>query len=198
MYVICNEYNHYITTKKKKGYAIVPNLDKAHRWDNLDKAQNFLTNNCTCPELKPYTWRVIQLVNGTEIIPDEMESLNVEPVEMNCDILDTIRNIGSFTRQLEQRKLYLINQLKQTDLEIVDIEHAAEFYNLNASQGYKLYKMLHNARIKRREIKDELQIIGYTLTASLSTKSMEHLESSILGLDNRQYAPRVHKELFGV
>ena len=84
------------------------------------------------------------------------------------------------------------------ELDIVDIEHAAEFYTLNASQGYKLYKMLHDTRIKRRDYKDELQKIESTLGTSIRSANMNNLEKSILGLEHRQYTPRVNKELFGV
>ena len=80
----------------------------------------------------------------------------------------------------------------------VDIEHAAEFYNLNASQGYKLYKLLHDSRIKRRELKDELEKINLSLGTSIRSANMENLERSIIGLEHRQYTPRINKELFGV
>ena len=63
---------------------------------------------------------------------------------------------------------------------------------------YKLYKLLHNSRIKRREIKDELQKINYTLGISIRSINVANLESRILGLDNRKYTPRINKELFGV
>ena len=83
-------------------------------------------------------------------------------------------------------------------MEIVDIEHAAEFYNLNASQGYKLYRLLHDSRVKRRGVKDELQKINFALGSSIGNLDLENLERSILGLDNRKYTPRINKELFGV
>lgn len=84
------------------------------------------------------------------------------------------------------------------DLEIVDIEHAAEFYTLNASQGYKLYKMLHDTRIQRRSYKDELEKINLSLGTSIRSANMENLEKSIVGMEHRKYEPRVNKELFGV
>ena len=75
-----------------------------------------------------------------------------KPIELDYDILDKVKEISTFTKQIEERRLYLMEMIHKTDLEIVDIEHAAEFYNLNASQGYKLYRLLHDARIKRREL----------------------------------------------
>lgn len=63
---------------------------------------------------------------------------------------------------------------------------------------HKLYKLLHDARNRRREYKDELEEINLSLGTSIRSANMENLERSILGLDNRQYAPRINKELFGV
>ena len=121
-----------------------------------------------------------------------------EPVELGYDILDKIKEISTFTKEIEDRRLYLMDQLHTIDLEIVDIEHAAEFYILNAAQGYKIYKMLHDAMVKRREYKDELQKINSTLGTSVKSNNMKNLEKSITGLENRKYTPRVNKELFGV
>ena len=59
-------------------------------------------------------------------------------------------------------------------------------------------KLLHDARNRRREYKDELEKINLSLGTSIRSTNMENLERSILGLDNRQYTPRINKELFGV
>ena len=121
-----------------------------------------------------------------------------KPIELDYDILDRIKEISEFTKQIEERRLYLMEMIHTIELEIVDIEHAAEFYNLNASQGYKLYKLLHDSRIKRRELKDELEKINLSLGTSIRSANMENLERSIIGLEHRQYTPRINKELFGV
>lgn len=197
MYILCNENNQYLHQEPKSKYQIVQDINKAHVWNSINKAQNVLNNNCqTDKQLNKFTWHIVNIVNKNEPVAVSMDG--VKPAELNYSILEKVKEIHTFIKELEQRKLYLVDKLHEIEMEIVDIEHAAEFYNLNASQGYKLYKMLHNARIKRREIKDELQIIGYTLASSLSSKSMDHLQASIAGLDTRKYTPRVNKELFGV
>jgi hypothetical protein len=125
-------------------------------------------------------------------------SLPVKEAELDCDILEKVKEITVFAKQLENRKVYLEDKIHTVDLEIVDIEHAAEFYVLSASQGYKLYKLLHDARNERRQYKNELEKINLFLNTSIKSGSMERLERSILGMNNRKYAPRVNKELFGV
>lgn len=193
LYIICNNDN-YLCQNRKGKWSIVNNINNATRWDKIQKANNVVNTNCKQLEkLKEFNWEV-------KCVSQENEAVDVpdKPIELNYDILEKIKEIHSFTKELEERKLYLIEELSKIDLEIVDIEHAAEFYNLNASQGYRLYKLLHDSRIKRREIKDELQKINLTLGSSIGSINMENLERSILGMDNRQYTPRINKELFGV
>ena len=133
-------------------------------------------------------------------VSQENKVLNpvAKPIELGYDILDKIKEISTFTKEIEDRRLYLMEMVHNIDLEIVDIEHAAEFYTLNASQGYKLYKMLHDTRIQRRSYKDELEKINLSLGTSIRSANMENLEKSIVGMEHRKYEPRVNKELFGV
>lgn len=91
-----------------------------------------------------------------------------------------------------------INELKRVDSEICDIEHAAEFYNLSASQGYKIYKMLHDARVRRREIKNRLHLIQWIRDKKVSGINGDNLNRKLTEIDNQQYRPRVLKELFNV
>jgi len=53
----------------------------------------------------------------------------------------------------------LNNELSQADLKQQDILHKIENTNFNACDGYKLAKMIHDVRIKRREIKNELETL---------------------------------------
>lgn len=50
----------------------------------------------------------------------------------------------------------LNNELRQADLLEQDLLHTIEAGNFNAFQGYKLSKMIHDNRVKRRDIKNEL------------------------------------------
>lgn len=121
---------------------------------------------------------------------------NIEP--LSFDISDTADNLLAISRQAENYKRYLDECLSTVDMEIVDIEHAAEFYELNAAQGYKIYKMLHDARVKRRIIKNNMEIVKKFLDTSLRSSSIESLRNCIDSVDSKTYSPRVNKELFGV
>jgi hypothetical protein len=167
-------------------------MDKATKWNDITKANNVCKNNIK---------KLVQTY-GLEVkyVSQENKVLNpvAKPIELGYDILDKIKEISTFTKEIEDRRLYLMEMVHNIDLEIVDIEHAAEFYTLNASQGYKLYKMLHDTRIQRRSYKDELEKINLSLGTSIRSANMENLEKSIVGMEHRKYEPRVNKELFGV
>lgn len=90
----------------------------------------------------------------------------------------------------------LTYELSKVDAEIEDILHAAEFYNLNACEGYKLYKMLRDARIKRRKLKDYIEVVGYIERATGKDFANNVGSKSILGKETREYTPRVLNELF--
>ena len=190
-YIICNNDN-YLHRNKKNHFSIVHNMEEATKFSDIQKANNVCAIN------------VKELVQkyGLEVkyVSQENKVVNppAKPIELDYDILDKVKEISEFTKQIEERRLYLMEMIHTVDLEIVDIEHAAEFYNLNASQGYKLYKLLHDARNRRREYKDELEKINLSLGTSIRSTNMENLERSILGLGSRQYTPRINKELFGV
>lgn len=189
-YILCNNDNYFCQTKKK-GMHIVHTMGEAQKWNAIEKANNVLK---TLPkDFSHYHLEVKYVSSQNKVINPP-----AKPIELEYDILDKVKEISEFTKQIEERRLYLMEMIHTVDLEIVDIEHAAEFYNLNASQGYKLYKLLHDARNRRREYKDELEKINLSLGTSIRSTNMENLERSILGLDNRQYTPRINKELFGV
>lgn len=190
-YIICNNDNYLVQTTS--GFSIVNDMKDASKWQKIDKANNVCKNVNQNKKLHKYHMEVKYVSQENKVV-----SPPAKPIELDYDILDRIKQISEFTKQIEERRLYLMEMIHTIELEIVDIEHAAEFYNLNASQGYKLYKLLHDSRNRRREYKDELEKINLSLGTSIRSTNMENLERSIIGLEHRQYTPRINKELFGV
>ena len=84
----------------------------------------------------------------------------------------------------------------EVDKEISDIMHFIEFYNFSASDGYKLCKALKDLRLRRRKIKNELELINIVNTQSLNNVASGQTNKAINGLDEKKYAPRVLQELF--
>lgn len=84
----------------------------------------------------------------------------------------------------------------EVDKEISDIMHFIEFYNFSASDGYKLCKALKDLRLRRRKIKNELELINIINMHSLNNVASGQTNKAIDNLDNKKYAPRVLQELF--
>ena len=82
------------------------------------------------------------------------------------------------------------------NLEIEDLEHAAEFYNLDASHGYQLYKLLHDARVRRRKCKNAIAWIDYILEQAPDRFIENDPSPRIAGTRSRDYAPRALPALF--
>lgn len=190
-YIICNDDNYLLQTPK--GYSITNNMECATKWKKNSSAKNVCATVNGSKKFQAYQLEVKYITQENHITnPPAIET------ELKYDILEKVKEISEFTKNIEERRLYLMEKIHEADLDIVDIEHAAEFYSLNASQGYKLYKMLHDIRRKRREYKDELEKINLSLGTSIRSKNMENLERSIIGLNNRKYEPRINRALFGV
>lgn len=110
---------------------------------------------------------------------------------------DTVINaIDALRDDLKLRNAYLLSILSEIDLEISDIQHAAEFYKLNLVKGYKLYKLLHDTLLKRREIKNEIDKVDLILNTNVNNALSGKVDELLLNVNNKKYNPRVLKHLF--
>lgn len=124
---------------------------------------------------------------------------NTETVSVAENIqywVDKISGLNGLAAEALHRKEELTNQLSQVDKELSDINHYIEFVNLNAAQGYKAYKMIKERRIKRRSIKNELEVLSIILGKKISDSVTDEIQTAVLGMDGRRYEPRVMNELF--
>lgn len=166
------------------------------------KANNVLQNM-----IKPtnrYQYILIEAGNDEE--EQEVVS-NIEKKEwldtrfdgLNTDWQSHLEEILSFVSQLQQYKCNLSYMYSQVEKEICDIMHYIEFNNLDAANGYKIYKMLRECRLRRRKIKDEDVRVTVAIQALGNIELQDKLKESmcqIKALDNRNYRPRVLNELF--
>lgn len=124
---------------------------------------------------------------------------NTETVSVAENIqywVDKVSGLNGLAAEALHRKEELINQLSEVDKELCDINHYIEFCNLNAAQGYKAYKMIKDRRIKRRSIKNELDVLSIILGKKISETATDEIQKAISGMDKRTYEPRVLNELF--
>ena len=110
--------------------------------------------------------------------------------------LQHLRNFREFIQTIHSQRSVLVKAQKRAELEVEDVEHAAEFYNLDASHGYQLYKMLHDARVRRRKCKNAVAWIDYILEQAPDRFIGNDPSPRIAGTRSRDYAPRALPALF--
>jgi len=185
MYILYDEKGNYIckdTFQQYGGmhecYSITTNIDNAVMFDSEEKADN-VRRNCLNRNLKRMGFRV------TEQQPDvNVQEEKSVPVEV---VLDDLSHVGSLLVDLNLKRDALFNALSVVDREISDIHHWLELEKINACQGYKASAMLREKLLRRRSIKDGIEII----------QAISNVETTINNLKNRTYQPRELKELFG-
>ena len=110
--------------------------------------------------------------------------------------IDKISTLNGLADEALHRKDELTQQLSTVDQELSDIFHYIEFCNLNAAQGYKAYKLIKDRRIKRRTIKNELEVVTAILNKKIGDSIEDEISKLVDDLETRKYEPRILKELF--
>ena len=188
LYIITNGRN-YLGIDSNQQITTVAKRDKAKRFTH-DKAKNVLAN------LDRRLKNLGYYIESDEEANQFIEQASREDNQEINDILFQVQKFESYVQDIGKKRDALSYELSRVDAEIEDILHAAEFYSLNACEGYKLYKMLREARIRRRKLKDYIEVVGYVENATGKELAENKGSKSILGKMTREYTPRVLKELF--
>ncbi|WP_339179276.1 hypothetical protein [Oceanobacillus sp. FSL W7-1293] len=111
-------------------------------------------------------------------------------------IRDAIRDIP---------KQYNMNaeRIRALEKERIDLLHLIELVDLNAREGYKVYKELQSLQKERRKLKDENELLKHVKQSFSNMKGqLKHLDKAIgdirnekINLDKRSYRCRSRKDL---
>lgn len=154
-------------------------------------ADNFFKSSLSKP-LRNLNFKVEE----TELEPPS-SNINAQYFDVDVNALQTdINNLSAKLNVLKGNKDWLLDMESEVDKEISDIMHFIEFYNFSASDGYKLCKALKDLRLRRRKIKNELELINIVNTQSLSNVASGQTNKAIDNLNDKKYTPRVLQELF--
>lgn len=176
----------------ERGVTTVANPESALKFSERIKAENFYANLAKSFKNIGYS---IQEATDREKHPN----INFDDyLDEGCldNIKEDVMGIQTLLRKVFRMREHAQTELAKTEAELLDIEHAAEFYALNAAQGYKLYKMLHEARMERRRRKDQIAICNIIIDSGFEGLMDGTTLKRIAGMDNREYKPRVLEELF--
>ena len=212
-YVITNG-SKFIRVDNRNRVDTTKNFQDAKIFDSRVKANNFV---CCLPGL--YRNAGYEVVSDDLFLEDDlMQKCNcdtsceqkaisqptVSPETINEEFLDiefllaNVKVFEEFIRDFKEQKDLITKEQARMERVIVDLEHAAELCELDARRGYLLYKMLHDARKRRRACKDAATIISileshvdHTILKGDNTKMIE-------GLLHRQYTPREIQNVFEI
>lgn len=197
-YVI-TDGSRWIMRDRKGKYVPISNEALADKYSS--KVANTVLNNQLSKAL-----RNVFHVEKVDEPPENVKQVTITEINSNTEKvlfaeniqrwLDKISDLNGLASDALHRKEELLNQLSLVDKELCDINHYIEFCNLNAAQGYKAYKMIKDRRIKRRSIKNELQVLEIILGKRISETAIDEIQRAVEGMDKRKYEPRVLNELF--
>lgn len=127
--------------------------------------------------------------------PHVVQTANYLPFTLG-ETKDWLTKIECGLRNIQSSKHSLEKRMRDIELEILDIEHFGEFYNVSGCEGYKLFKRISDLRRERREIKDKLLVIDNLANSSINQLVSGDIRRSMSALGRREYKPRIAKELF--
>ena len=123
---------------------------------------------------------------------EKKEALRVDWLKSLTEIDSVIKCMGKYQERLNQA-------LSEVDLEICDIMHYVELYDLSEQDSLHAVELLRTRRERRREVKDEMvkaeafeQVFG---SEDIQSKIRESIKQ-IRKLEHRKYVPRMMPELF--
>ena len=126
-------------------------------------------------------------------------------IENMQQTIDLLNNIKDFFYNIEEIEKKLIAELYNKEGERDDLLHEIELSDLNIGERASTYKKLKKVLQERRIIKDKIEIVntikpytskfitkGICAETDATIKNIETLKSN---QENRQYTPRVLKDL---
>ena len=177
----------------KNSYVPITNKDNAKRFPSEANAKAILQSSVPKILRTNYTWEVVEI--DEELGENTKVNYQYNPVDVE-DLQMTINELSSKLAAIQGNKDWLINEQSNVDKQISDILHYIEIYNFSACEGYKLCKALKKLHLKRRAIKNELELIGIINCHTCNNIAKGNTNNAISGLKTKQYAPRVLTELF--
>lgn len=190
-YTICNKKKVYIRLSKNGKPETCNERDRGEF--EYSKARNIVDN---LPKtLKKMNFKVVPIPD-IKIKKEEIIITKNETHELLGDVTRWIEKFGSCEdvfREAKDRYDVLKEKIHLIDNDILNVLHQIELESpKDMYHGWLLYKKLREDRAKRRELKDELLIIGNVLKQiDPSCVSRINTQKAIDGLFERKYTFRI-------
>lgn len=183
-FVLQHESGVYLGQDVAKGWMRTGDSAKALRL-TYAKAQNVLKSNVRLEEQGQ--WKIIP----ETALAESRTALALGGIDWEQLLSQT----SEMYRRMEVYSKHLHRMHSEVDMEVCDLLHFIEFSSLSAAKGYGAYRMLRDALLRRRQIKDESYRAGAFLTGRPEDFLSGRIEKQLSGL-RREYAPRIRQDLF--
>ena len=191
MFTITNGKN-YIGKKNN-----ATNLSAAVTFQNKEEAETFLNNMPRAFKNLGYHIQEMKVERSGDVELVSNKEITIPECDFEQVAIETISKFYELMKNSTEMRKNFVAMKDEAELEILDIEHAIELSpNLSCPKGYKLYKLLKNARIKRRHAKDGIMILDIINEGGFNGLVNGKTLTRIKGMDGRTYAPRILKEIF--
>lgn len=198
LYVVTDGHKNYIRRDVNGKYVIARSRALADEYIEKWKAEKILRNNITPKKRKKFYVKEEDV--GIANVATEKDTDNVDGDKTYHSQVDTIykkvEDIKNFIHGFENRKNELSSFLSRIDKEIIDIQHYIEFTDIEDDDALSTYKMLKQRLKLRRQVKNELSIIGHMRECKMEGSMIDSLSEMILNMDKKTYVPRIMTNLF--
>ena len=201
--------------RMSKKYVAVRGLKYATAWPTFQKASSILHSSLSKPMRKGLMVRESDMevnvaqayqpqsttVAEADIVPEE-NVIKVAKIPVMAQLsqsdawLERMRYMLKIRQETNGRKAELIQMLSDVDKEITDLYHFIEGDSLDAYKGFLAYKHLRGRLIRRRDIKEELELIQIVDENVLAENRIESIISNLQNGRARNYVPRALNVLF--
>lgn len=138
---------------------------------------------------------------STQMVGDDGDitlksSLNFQDYQLTQDVREISHMIAQVFDNVEDICMNYGEILRNLDAQIEDELHFIEFFDVDASRCVKAYKRLQELRVKRRCVKDSMQLADL-FVKQLGTdlpQRLSHISEKIEHWDKRNYTVRVPDE----
>lgn len=192
-YYKLNEKGQLVIAKNKEEASIFKAIDAVIRIGKGKKSRLYKIVAVNAPK------KSNQETNTIIDMPKTKDSSKIQCATSNSSLEALMQQLCDVSDNIKTHRSVLEEQLESVNLEICDLEHYLEFYDLRDEELIDISRKLQECRRKRRNYKDELARIGIMTDEFLNSSfaySAHRVLARMEGLSQRKYTPRRLTELF--
>lgn len=194
--VAANNYiKNCIPKAARKRYDVVSVEDEKSPWDAVVAAIEQEDTPVEASSEKSDTLE--HIIASAEELDDSQEGDSIRNLDLDVDWESMILKYSEIVKTVMEYNSYCKKKLNEMEhRKIIDIRHFVEFTDLNAVQGFKMYKFEQSQLRKRRKLKDIIAITDEMMKSLFKSGNAQPSLDVIESQKQRSYNPRIFDALF--